>query len=68
MQVPEEKLQFLFDRFYRGEPSRSREKGGSGLGLFICREIIEKHGGSIRAYKPWNNDFGIELKLPIVNS
>lgn len=68
MQVPEEKLQLLFDRFYRGEPSRSREKGGSGLGLFICREIIEKHEGSIRAYKPWNNDFGIELKLPIVNS
>jgi Signal transduction histidine kinase len=68
MQVPEEKLKLLFDRFYREEPSRSREKGGSGLGLFICREIIEKHGGSIRAYKPWNNDFGIELRLPVVIS
>ncbi|WP_100487768.1 sensor histidine kinase [Sporolactobacillus pectinivorans] len=68
MQVPDDKIPLLFDRFYRAEPSRSREKGGSGLGLFICREIIEKHRGFIRAYKPWNNDFGIEIKLPIVNS
>lgn len=67
MQVSDEKLALLFDRFYRVEPSRSREKGGSGLGLFICREFIEKHGGTIRAYKPWDNDFGIEITLPIVN-
>lgn len=67
-QVPDAALPLLFDRFYRAEPSRSRERGGSGLGLFICREIVEKHGGEIRAYKPWDMDFGVEICLPLAKS
>ncbi|SMC26495.1 Signal transduction histidine kinase [Clostridium acidisoli DSM 12555] len=63
-EVPKENLPYIFDRFYRVEPSRSRKKGGSGLGLFICREIIEKHAGSISAYKPEDNGFGIEIIMP----
>ncbi|KIL50899.1 sensor histidine kinase [Jeotgalibacillus campisalis] len=47
--VNEEDLPFLFDRFYRVDPSRNRETGGTGLGLAIAKEIIEAHNGKISA-------------------
>lgn len=45
--IPAEHLPFLFDRFYRVDSGRSREQGGSGLGLNIARWVAESHGGHI---------------------
>jgi two-component system sensor histidine kinase BaeS len=47
--VAPEHLPRLFDRLFRGDPSRSRDSGGAGLGLAICQRIVESHGGTIRA-------------------
>jgi signal transduction histidine kinase len=45
--VPAEDIPHVFDRFYRGEASRSRATGGSGLGLAIVKAVAEAHGGSV---------------------
>jgi two-component system sensor histidine kinase BaeS len=47
--VPEAALAHLFDRFYRVDESRSRQSGGAGLGLSLCRAIATAHGGTIAA-------------------
>ena len=45
--IPEYKLDKLFDKFYRGDESRTSSTGGTGLGLAITKEIIELHNGKI---------------------
>lgn len=46
--VPEALLDRLGERFFRVEPSRSRQLGGAGLGLSLCRQIVADHGGEMR--------------------
>lgn len=48
-EIPREKLEKIFDKFYRMDSSRNSQTGGSGLGLAIAKQITELHGGTIRA-------------------
>ncbi len=48
-EIPKEKLQKIFEKFYRMDYSRTSKTGGSGLGLAIAKEIVELHGGKIYA-------------------
>lgn len=62
--VTEEQLVRLFERFYRAEQGRSRAGGGSGLGLSICRNIAEAHGGSIDARRAPSGGLLLRIELP----
>lgn len=48
-EIPKEKLDVIFDKFFRMDSSRSSQTGGSGLGLAIAKQIVELHGGTIKA-------------------
>ncbi|OGO20944.1 MAG: hypothetical protein A2Z14_14025 [Chloroflexi bacterium RBG_16_48_8] len=50
--IPPKDLSHIFDRFYRADPSRSRDRGGSGLGLSIAKALIEAQGGRIWIESP----------------
>lgn len=63
--VPEADLPRLFERFWRGDPARSRDTGGFGLGLAIARRIIEAHGGRIWAAPTPGGGLTIAFWLPI---
>lgn len=63
--VSEKGLSKLFDRFYRVDGSRNRKTGGAGLGLAICKNIVEGHGGEIKAAGSSIGGVGITIKLPL---
>ncbi|UXI67217.1 ATP-binding protein [Tahibacter amnicola] len=63
--VPPESLPRLFDRLYRVDRSRNRAHGGAGLGLAICRAIVQAHGGSIEAHHSPLGGLRVRLRLPI---
>lgn len=63
--MDEEHLPFVFKRFYRVDAARSRESGGSGLGLSIVKNVVVKHGGQIQVISQINQGTTFTILLPI---
>lgn len=62
--IPAEALPYIFDRFYRVDSARSREKGGFGLGLAIARWAVEIHGGRIEIKSELGKGSVFQIVLP----
>ncbi|ALX49559.1 cell wall metabolism sensor histidine kinase WalK [Lentibacillus amyloliquefaciens] len=65
--IPYDKVDKIFERFYRADKARSRKIGGTGLGLAITREFIEAHHGNIWAKSKEGKGTTILFTLPLVN-
>ena len=64
--ISDEDIPRIFDRFYRGEKSRTREAGGSGLGLAITREIVARHHGNVEVDSALGQGSTFTIVLPKV--
>ncbi|GBG12520.1 uncharacterized protein NMK_0051 [Novimethylophilus kurashikiensis] len=63
--IPDEQMEAVFQPFYRLETSRSREFGGTGLGLTIARNIAEKHRGTLKLRNVRAGGLGLEVSLTL---
>lgn len=62
--IPEESLDYIFERFYRVDKSRCRNTGGTGVGLTICKSIVDLHKGKIEVKSKLNERSEFIITLP----
>jgi two-component system sensor histidine kinase BaeS len=62
--IAAEDVPHVFERFYRADKSRSRAEGRSGLGLAICKAIVDNHGGTIEASSELGAGSTFTVRLP----
>ena len=65
--ISKEEQERIFEAFYRVDTPLTREKGGTGLGLTVARQIIEKHGGRIWVESEYGKGSRFIFTLPVVN-
>lgn len=65
LSIPDEEIKLIFDKFYKTDKSRSQDKNGVGLGLYIVKTIINLHGGSIQASSIPDKYTEFKFSLPI---
>lgn len=65
--IETEHLPYLFERFYRADPSRSRATGGAGLGLAIVKNLVEAQGGRVQVNSVKGNGAAFSFTLPRLN-
>lgn len=63
--IPPEEINRVFERFYRVDKTRSRESGGTGLGLPIAKQIVEAHGGEIKLHSSPGEGTEVSFTLPL---
>jgi two-component system OmpR family sensor kinase len=66
--MSKEQLERIFERFYRGDESRTRSSGGAGLGLAITQSILEAHGGKITAASTPGEGSVFKVALPLAGT
>jgi signal transduction histidine kinase len=66
--IAPEALPRVFDRFYRGDPSRDRHTGGAGLGLAIVKAIVERAGGTIAIASEVERGTAVTVRLPLAEN
>jgi signal transduction histidine kinase/putative methionine-R-sulfoxide reductase with GAF domain len=62
--IPEQKMRYIFDRFYQADGSATREHGGQGVGLAICQDIVRYHDGRIWAENRVEGGARFQVVLP----
>ena len=65
--IPRDEQERIFEKFYRLDPNLSRGVGGTGLGLYICRELVRRMGGRIwvESREGEGSTFSVELPLAV---
>jgi len=62
--IPDDDQDRVFERFFRTDPARSRNTGGSGLGLSIVKHVVQNHGGDVRVWSQPGNGSTFTIRLP----
>ena len=67
MGIPEEQLERVFERFYRGDQSHSTTIEGTGLGLAITRDIVALHRGTVKVESTVGEGSEFTVRIPLIN-